>query len=152
MIHMIQELFGQTLRAFGRLGSSLPADIHPTEVVTQGIDVFAGTIEVYDRGVTLRTYRHVHCYEHEIKTISEIGPSKRVGRRPKADWDAVEDALHLQMKSRGMIGLDNDADWQIKADVERWVSTLLEARNEIVEESTVREHVTKMLARIEAGN
>jgi hypothetical protein len=144
----------QRIRLFGRLGDGLPHDIHPTEVEWNGIHVFDGTIEVYgERGRTLRTYRHVHCYEHEVKAILTTGRSNRVGARPRADWDTVEAALRLEVKTRGMIGPDNDdPKWRMKADVERWVSALLEARNEVVGESTVRGRVSEMLNSIEAGN
>ena len=80
-----------------------------------------------------------------------LGPQRR-GRRPGADWAVVLDLLRLEVSRRGMIGPKNDADWRIKADVERWVSEIVEARNETAAESTVRNRVTDMLKTIEAGN
>jgi hypothetical protein len=148
-------IVGKRVRVCGRLGGNLPAEINPMEMAEvdgPDIKVFDGTIEIHEHGRTLRTYQNVHCYEHEIKAILNIGLPKRVGARPKADWDAVETALRLEIKSRGMIGPDNDTGWQIKGDVERWVSSLLEARNEVVGESTVRNRVSRMLESIEAGN
>lgn len=140
------------IRLRARLGDNLPADIDPMEVAWNGIRVFDNTLEVYgERGVTLRTYRHVHCYENEIKLISNNG-SKRVGRRPGADWDVVRDALRLEINRRGMIGPDNDADWRIQADAERFVSAILEERNEAITESVVRTRVREMLKGIGAGN
>ena len=151
-------IVSQSVRLHGRVGDHFPGNIDPTEVTHNGISVFENTLEVYEPSTEsspfrmLRTYRNVHCYEHEIKSILKIGLPKRVGRRPKADWDAVETALRLEIKSRGMIGPDNDADWQRKADVERWVSKILDERQEGVEESTVRDRVSRMLESIEAGN
>lgn len=151
-------IVSQSIRLRGRLGDNLPADIDPTEVTGNGISVFNNALEVYQPSTNispfrmLRTYLNVHCYEHEIKSILNIGLPKRVGQRPKADWDAVETALRIEIKSRGMIGPDNDPDWQRKADVERWVSKILDERHEGVGESTVRDRVSRMLESIEAGN
>jgi hypothetical protein len=151
--NLMTAIVGQRVRAVGRLGSSLMADIDATEITTPGINVFEGTIEIYDRGITLRTYRNVHCYENEIRALSkDVSTSRRVGRRPGADWDAVAEALRLEVQRRGMFGPDNDADWRLQADVERWVSSILEDRNEAAAESTVRDRVSKMLQSIEAGN
>jgi hypothetical protein len=91
------------------------------------------------------------CIEVKAIATTERSP-KRVGRRPAADWDVVRDALRLEIDRRGMIGPDNDADWRIQADVERFVSAILEERNEAVAESTVRDRVSNMLKSIEAGN
>jgi hypothetical protein len=150
---LLDAIASQSIRLRGRLDNALPNDIDPTEVARNGIDVFDNALEVYEpstrssRFRMLRTYRNVHCYEGEIKTILNAAgdSSKRTGRRPAADWPVIADALRLEVDRRGMIGPDNDADWRIQADVEKWVSTLLQDRNETAAESTVRDRVRKML-------
>jgi hypothetical protein len=63
----------QRIRLYGRLDPSLPADIDPTEIEWNGVHLFDHTVEVYDRGKTLRTYRNVHCYEAEVEGLLTPG-------------------------------------------------------------------------------
>jgi hypothetical protein len=77
----------------------------------------------------------------------------RRGRRPRADWDAVELAFLEVIKTRGLPDDDNiDPNWRRQADAESWVGQLLEDRGEPIGESWLREKVREILARIKAGN
>jgi hypothetical protein len=78
----------------------------------------------------------------------------RRGRRPRADWEAVEIALRDHIKTHDFPNDDNvDLDWRCQADVERWVAQLLDVRNEPIGESRLREKVREILVRIKkAGN
>jgi len=75
------------------------------------------------------------------------------GRKPAADWDAVELSVQLEIQKRKFPDAENDeAGWNCQADVERFVADLLERRNTPISESTVRFHVGKILNSIKAGN
>jgi hypothetical protein len=58
-----------SVRLRGRLNDTLPDDIEAMEIAWSGVHVFDNTLDVYDRGRTLRTYRHVHCYAAEIAAL-----------------------------------------------------------------------------------
>jgi hypothetical protein len=70
------------------------------------------------------------------------------GRKPSADWDALEAALELRIRDEGFPTLDNDDEnWRCKADVIRWAQDFLEDRKESVERSTVAGRIYEMLRR-----
>ena len=143
----------QRIRLRGHLEGNLPADIDPLEMRQGGIKIFEGILEVYgERGRTLRTYHNVHCYEDEIKELLPSHSTRR-GRKARIDWDAIELALSHKVERCGFPSSDNDEpDWRMQADAERWAAQLLQDREETVGESWLREKVSGMLARIKAGN
>jgi hypothetical protein len=143
----------QRIRLRGHLEDGPPADIDPLEMRQGGIKIFECILEVYgERGRTLRTYHNVHCYENEIKELLPKHSTRR-GRRSRIDWEVIELALRHEVEHRGFPSSDNDdPDWRMQADAERWVAQLLQDREETIGESWLREKVSAMLALIKAGN
>jgi len=138
---MRDAIVNQRIRLFGRLGDNLPDDVDPTEVAWNGVHVFDGTIEVYgERGRTLRTYRHVHCYESDVAAL--IDPSlksipvpqpKRYLRYPLDDRLAAEGAAGIPAKwanaNKAAIALAPQTEGNLKAKEDRLgrkISKLLE--------------------------
>ena len=75
------------------------------------------------------------------------------GRKPVADWYAIEEAVHVEIKNRGWPDDDNaDPKWRSQSDVERFVSGVLVYRKERGEEATIRRHVKEILNKIKARN
>jgi hypothetical protein len=69
------------------------------------------------------------------------------GRPPGADWEAVEQALRIEVKARGFPEPGNK-DWETQADVERWVANLLQHRKEEVGDTRIRDHVREIIAKL----
>lgn len=93
-------IVNQSVRLRGRVGSHLPDDIDPTEVVRTGIGVLDNILEVYEPSTrttafrVLRTYRNVHCYASEIAAL--VDPQSSSARSPKrvaTKRTAAEDAV-----------------------------------------------------------
>lgn len=86
--------------------------------------------------------------------LPKATPNKgKPGRKPNVDWPTIEDALRLHVQKHGLPDPENPPGWQWQSDAERWTAELLSSREQSASESTVREHVKTMLARIaEAGN
>lgn len=76
------------------------------------------------------------------------------GRKPAANWDALEDAIRFECNRLDCTPPDADGpqNWRTQADVERWAADFLQDRGEGVSESTVRGYVRKILHAIKAGN
>jgi hypothetical protein len=72
------------------------------------------------------------------------------GRPPAADWNAIRDALQLEIQRRGLPDQENERGWQTQADVESWVAGALADRRENAGEATIRRHVRAMLDAISA--
>jgi hypothetical protein len=71
------------------------------------------------------------------------------GRKPVADWDALEDALSLRIKEIGFPLLEHhDKTWRRREDVIRWAQDFLEARKEPAARSTVSGRNDKILRRV----
>jgi hypothetical protein len=93
-------IVGKQIRVCGCLDPNLPADIDPTEVTrTSDIHVFAGTIEVHRRGVTLRMYRNVHCYESEIATLIETPAESHAESSPNLRATEIRTTKHLRAET-----------------------------------------------------
>jgi hypothetical protein len=74
------------------------------------------------------------------------------GRKPKADWDALEAALKLRIDDIGYPTPDHaDKNWRRREDVIRWAQDLLEDRKEPVARTTVAGQIDGMLARLKPG-
>ncbi len=82
-------------------------------------------------------------------TMKKAAHSKRGGRPPVLDWDAIEAAVHVEIGKRGKPSSENVKGWQTNADVCRFVADLLEARKEHAADSTIKERVNAMLKRFE---
>jgi hypothetical protein len=78
---------------------------------------------------------------------SNVARAAEGGRPHAADWSAIEDLIRLEVKKRGLpeSGLK---DWKNQSDVERWVAEQLAHRGEPAGESTIRDHVRKILKRL----
>jgi hypothetical protein len=75
------------------------------------------------------------------------------GRKPKADWDALEEALKLRIDEIGFpIPDHDDKNWRRKVDVIGWAQDFLEDRKEQAATTTVAGHIDKMLARLKLRN
>jgi hypothetical protein len=93
-------IVGKQIRVCGCLDPNLPADIDPTEVTrTSDIHVFAGTIEVHRRGVTLRMYRNVHCYESEIATLIETPAESHAESSPNLRATEIRTRKHVRAET-----------------------------------------------------
>lgn len=78
------------------------------------------------------------------------GSRTRRGAKPKADWEAYREAFQDKCKADGTPSLTNVDGWQILADVERWLSALVERDGYSIGESTVRKRANEFMK--EAGN
>jgi hypothetical protein len=85
-------VISESVRLRARLGDNTPNDIEPMEVVWNGVHVFDNTLEVYERGRTLRTYRNVHCYAAEIDALispAQAGQPRRLTKKSAVDYVAA---------------------------------------------------------------
>jgi hypothetical protein len=78
---------------------------------------------------------------------SNVARTAKGGRPHAADWSAIEELIRLEVERHGLpeSGLKG---WQNQSDVERWVAEQLEHRGESAGESTIRDHVRKILKRL----
>ena len=75
------------------------------------------------------------------------------GRRPKADWPAIEEAFRRVLAERGMPDETNVDGWQRQADVERWLRNILIREGvESVSEATLRRRANNFLSRAREGS
>jgi hypothetical protein len=70
------------------------------------------------------------------------------GAPPKADWDAVDEAIRQEVETRGLPERDGEKGWKTQADVERFVFEFLDARKEPVGASTVKLRVQMALRKL----
>jgi hypothetical protein len=112
-----------------------------------------GKLVTHPLAVAVREFSEEDLADWLSRNHARANPPSPRGRRAKADWDAVGLALQQEVLRRGFPSEDNDdPTWRRKADAERWVTELLEQRNEPLGEARIREKVTELLKRIEAGN
>lgn len=115
------------------------------------------------RGVRFLTYGEIprdHPVRDRIRAANKLpneaqpatppaaGPPAKRGRRKAADWEAYFEALKTKIAVVGYPDELNVRGWDKQADVERWVTELLEREGCSAGVSTVREYVAKFLARI----
>ncbi|RWK36639.1 hypothetical protein [Mesorhizobium sp.] len=81
------------------------------------------------------------------KPVSPIKNGGRRGRKKVADWDAYYLAFKTKIAADGFPDELNDVGWNKQADVERWVTDLLEREGYSAANSTVRGHVVAFLER-----
>lgn len=87
----------------------------------------------------------------EAQASSHRSDPKPRGRTPAADWEAIKDALRIEVKLRGWPERQNgDMGWRSQADAERFVANIIRDRNERGADSTVREHTSRMLSELKA--
>jgi hypothetical protein len=90
------------------------------------------------------------------KALPERGSIAKVrspaGRKPLADWDALEAALELRIDESGLPTPDHEGKkWRCRADVIRWAEDFLEDRKESVAQTTVAGRIDEMLRRLKSG-
>lgn len=74
------------------------------------------------------------------------------GAKPKADWDALEDALKLRVREIDLPDRDHDdKKWRCREDVIRWAQDFLNDRKEPVAHSTIGTRIDAMLRRLRSG-
>jgi hypothetical protein len=72
---------------------------------------------------------------------------KRGGRPPKIDWPTLEDALRVEIETRGRPDPEGEAGWQRPADVGRWATAYIQDKGwPSLAPSTLKDHLRQMLA------
>jgi hypothetical protein len=81
----------QKIRLRGCLNGALPGDIDPIDAREGELDVFAGTLKIYEGKATFRTartYTSVHCYTDDLPASTQpvaqglpSAPPKAIGSR-----------------------------------------------------------------------
>jgi hypothetical protein len=88
----------------------------------------------------------------ELLPKSTGGKSKG-GRPRRADQDAAQEALRLEIKRRGWPDDDNaDPKWRHQTHVEEWLREFFSSRKEAIRESRTREITVDLLNKLKAGN
>ncbi|MER8661873.1 hypothetical protein NKH34_12105 [Mesorhizobium sp. M1148] len=90
---------------------------------------------------------HTTRPEKATKAEPTLKPERR-GRKQAADWEAYFDAFKAKVQAEGYPDELNVRGWNMQADVERWVTDLLESEGASAGVSTVRTHVQEFLERI----
>lgn len=92
--------------------------------------------------------------EHMPAPTASKPNSRRAGALPKYDWEAAEEAFLRQVDDHGWPeNQTNEDGWRSKADVERWVISLLTSKSRVDEEliapgrSTAERYVGKWLGK-----
>ena len=101
----------QKIRLRGMLKNALPDDIDPIDAREGDLDVFAGTLKIYESKATFRTartYTSVHCYADDLPVPTQSvaqgppsAPPKAIGSRTPPEQTRA--LAILQTLFRGII-------------------------------------------------
>jgi len=117
----------------------------------QDIEWSDPTVWAWYDGHIVRVYVQVSA--QLLRRLLPEAPKGKRGRKPSANWEVIDDLLRSEIEKKGFPDRENPPGWQCQADVERWAAGILDDRRESAVTSTIRSHVSEMLARIrEAGN
>jgi hypothetical protein len=83
-----------------------------------------------------------------LKNGKEKGTSTKRGRKPKADWEAIEEAFAARVLLDGYPDARNVKGWSQQSDVEEWISGLVEREGVSLAESTLRRRAKEFMTRV----
>ena len=84
------------------------------------------------------------------KSPAAIAVKDKGGAPPKADWDALKEALRAEIKKHGYPHPQNPPGWQRTKDVVDWALTMLGTTGEHVSRRTVEDNVRRILKELKA--
>jgi hypothetical protein len=135
---------GQKIRLRGVLENAQPDDIDPIDAREGELDVFAGTLKIYESKATFRIsriYTGVHCCADDLPLSKGKG-----GRPPVVDWTVVSRELKRLMDYHDEFGADVP-EWNAQARlVECLQRFCLEKFGIEPANSTIEGHIKEPLA------